>query len=135
TIEDYRKQSLSALKEPESFWKTTAKNYLWKKDWKTLTSGSFEKGDVKWFEEGVLNVTENIFERHQDDLEKIAWIWEPNDPKEPSLTITYQTLFEKVQQTANAFKSLGIKKGDVVGLYMPMIPETLFAALACARIG
>ena len=92
--------------------------------------------DVNWFVNGKLNITENIFERNMFmRKDQVAIIWEPNDPKEAEIKLTYGELFDKVKQFANALKKLGVEKGDRVALYLPMVPELAIAMLACARIG
>ena len=92
--------------------------------------------DVKWFVNGKLNITENIFERNLfTRKDQVAIIWEPNDPATPEIRITYGELFEQVKQFANALKNIGVEKGDRVAIYLPMVPELAVAMLACARIG
>jgi len=125
-----------SITHPETFWATQAKETVtWFKPWETVLSGDFEQGNVKWFEGGKLNVSYNCLDRHlQNHGNKIAIIWEGDDPNE-SIKITYKTLHQKVCQFANVLKSRGIKKGDRVCIYMPMIPEAAIAMLACTRIG
>eukprot|EP00457_Paulinella_chromatophora_P003615 gb/GEZN01003623.1/.p1 GENE.gb/GEZN01003623.1/~~gb/GEZN01003623.1/.p1 ORF type:complete len:692 (+),score=99.94 gb/GEZN01003623.1/:187-2076(+) len=130
--EELYKQS---LQEPDKFWAAQSKELSWLKPWTKLTSGSFEKGDVKWFSDGQLNVTINCIDRHMATQgDKVAILFEGDEPS-AIRRITYKELSVQVNKTANALKKLGIKKGDTVCIYMPMVPEAAFAMLACARIG
>ncbi|MDW3208306.1 MAG: acetate--CoA ligase [Reichenbachiella sp.] len=125
-----------SVANPETFWERVANQFFWRKKWDKVVDYNFEKADVKWFENAKLNITENILERHLYTLgDKPAIIWEPNDPKEAGITLTYKQLFEKVCEFSNVLKSNGIEKGDRVIIYMPMIPEAAVAMLACARVG
>jgi acetyl-CoA synthetase len=109
---------------------------VWRKKWDTVLEWDFHKPVVKWFIGGKLNITENCLDRHLPKrANQIALIWEPNDPSDEAKQFTYQQLFGHVCQTANMLKANGIKKGDRVCIYMPMVPELSFAILACARIG
>ena len=123
-------------KNPEKFWSEIANHFLWKKKWLNTLKFDFKKPEVKWFEGGKLNITENCLDRYvQTNPDKIAVIFEPNNPLEKSTKLSYKQLFEKVCLAANMLKSNGIKKGDRVCIYMPMIPELTISLLACARIG
>ena len=123
-------------KNPEKFWSEIAKHFLWKKKWLNTLKFDFKEPDVKWFEGGKVNITENCLDRYvQTNPDKIAVIFEPNNPLEKSTKLSYKQLFEKVCLAANMLKSNGIKKGDRVCIYMPMIPELAISLLACARIG
>ena len=123
-------------RDPENFWNSMAQNFEWKKKWEKVLSWNFDEPSVQWFVNGKLNITENCLDRHlQINSEKTAIIWEPNDPNKPTIKISYAELFRKVCKVANMLKNHGIKKGDRVCLYMPMIPELAIAVLACARIG
>ena len=123
-------------KNPEKFWSEIANHFLWKKKWQNTLKFDFNEPEVKWFEGGKLNITENCLDRYvQTNPEKIAVIFEPNNPLEKSTKLSYKQLFEKVCLAANMLKSNGIKKGDRVCIYMPMIPELAISLLACARIG
>lgn len=125
-----------SVANPETFWERVANQFFWRKKWDKVVDYNFEKADVQWFENAKLNITENILERHLYTLgHKPAIIWEPNDPKEASITLTYKQLFEKVCEFSNVLKNNGIEKGDRVIIYMPMIPEAAIAMLACARVG
>ncbi|MHA6281136.1 acetate--CoA ligase [Salinimicrobium sp. CAU 1759] len=133
---DYKKAYNKSIKDPEAFWDEIANTFRWQKKWDTTLEWDFEKPEVKWFQGGKVNITENCLDRHLTDLgNKTAIIWEPNDPDEESRYITYRQLFVKVSHFANVLKNNGVKKGDKVCIYMPMIPELAIAMLACARIG
>lgn len=138
-LAEYLERYQESVANPESFWAKIAETHYWQKKWDKVLDWYFEGKDaphVNWFVNGKLNITENIFERNLFmRKDQAAIIWEPNDPKEASVTYTYGELFEKVNQFANALKKLGIKKGDRVAIYLPMIPELAIAMLACARIG
>ncbi len=123
-------------KNPEKFWSEIANHFLWKKKWLNTLKFDFKEPEVKWFEGGKLNITENCLDRYvQTNPDKIAVIFEPNNPLEKSTKLSYKQLFEKVCLAANMLKSNGTKKGDRVCIYMPMIPELPISLLACARIG
>ena len=123
-------------KNPEKFWSEIANHFLWKKKWLNTLKFDFKEPEVKWFEGGKLNITENCLDRYvKTNPDKIAVIFEPNNPLEKSTKLSYKQLFEKVCLAANMLKSNGIKKGDRVCIYMPMIPELTISLLACARIG
>lgn len=125
-----------SVQDPENFWARIADSFHWQKRWDKVLDWNFEGPDVKWFVNGKLNITENILERHLfTHGDKPAIIWEPNDPDEEHVTLTYKQLHEKVCQFANAMKAQGVGKGDRVIIYIPMVPEAAIAMLACARIG
>ena len=136
TFAEYKKAYKKSVKDPEAFWDEIASTFSWKKKWDKTLEWDFKKPEVKWFQGGKLNITENCLDRHLEKLgNKTAIIWEPNDPDEESRYISYRQLFVKVCHFANVLRNNGIKKGDKVCLYMPMIPELAIAMLACARIG
>jgi len=136
SFEDYQKQYALSVENPESFWDEIAEHYHWNKRWDKTLEWDFTKPDVKWFLGGELNITENCIDRHLEERgDKTAILWESNFPDRESIRLTYKALHAEVCRTANALKSMGIKKGDRVCLYMPMIPELSIAVLACARIG
>jgi len=121
---------------PAGFWSYIAETFYWHKPWTKTLEWDFRKPEVKWFLNGKLNITENIFERHLFlRAKQPAIIWEPNDPSEPHRVLTYEELYEEVNRFANVLKSLGVKKGDRVAMYLPMVPELVIAMLATARIG
>ncbi len=132
----YHEQYKKSVENPEAFWGDIASSFLWKKPWDKTLSWNFKDPEIKWFEGGRLNITENCLDRHIALLgDAPAIIWEPNDPKERSRTLTYSELLYKVCQFAQVLKNNGIKKGDRVCIYMGMVPELVIAVLACARIG
>lgn len=136
SLSEYLQKYQESVANPEAFWGKIAEDYYWHKKWDKVLDWNFTDPDIKWFEGGKLNITENMFERNLfTRKDQAAIIWEPNDPKEDNVVLTYQQLFEKVCQFANVLLNLGIKKGDRVTLYLPMIPELAIAMLACARIG
>ena len=132
-FQEYRK----SVRNPELFWEEIAEeHFLWRKKWDKVLSWDFTKPEVKWFEGAKLNITENCIDRHlYTNGDKPAIIFEPNDPSEEAEHISYKELHTRVNQMANVLKSKGIKKGDRVCIYLPMIPELAISLLACARIG
>lgn len=136
-LEEYFQVYRKSVRDPESFWEEIAEeHFLWRKKWDKVLSWDFTKPDVKWFEGAKLNITENCLDRHLATRgDKTAILFEPNHPDEPAQHISYKQLFERVNQCANVLKDHGIKKGDRVCIYLPMIPELAYAILACARIG
>ena len=136
TLSDYIHEYEKSVNDPEKFWGEIANTFNWQKPYEKVLDWNFDKPEIKWFVNGKLNITENIFERNLIELgDKPAIICEPSNPEEASITLTYQILFEKTCQLANAMQTHGIKKGDRVVIYMPMVPEAAIAMLACARIG
>lgn len=134
--EKYKKIYEKSVSDPEGFWGDIAGSFQWKKKWDKVLEWDFIKPDVKWFVNGKLNITENILDRNlTDKADKPAIIWEANNINEEGRTYTYLQLYEAVCQFANSLKKLGIKKGDRVCIYMPMVPELAIAILGCARIG
>lgn len=136
TYEEYQEAYDKSVKNPEGFWDEIAESFYWRKKWDKTLEWDFEGPNVKWFVNGKFNITENCIDRHLKIRgNKLALIWEPNDPKEKYIRFTYKELHERVCQIANVMKKHGVQKGDRVCLYMPMIPELAFSVLACARIG
>ena len=136
TFTDYQKHYKTSVENPEAFWEEVANKFVWRKKWSKVLEWDFHKPEVKWFIGGKLNITENCIDRHLPArANQVAIIWEPNDPKDEAKKITYQTLYDEVCKVANMLKANGIKKGDRVCIYMPMVPELAYAILACARIG
>jgi len=136
TLEEYNKLYAQSVENPESFWEKIASTFLWKKKWNKVLHYDFNKPEFTWFEGGSLNITENCLDRHLvDRADQIAILFEPNNPKEKSQSITYRELHRKVCKFSNVLKKNNIKKGDRVCLYMPMVPELAIAVLACARVG
>ncbi|WBL24499.1 acetate--CoA ligase [Zunongwangia sp. HGR-M22] len=136
-LEEYFQVYRKSVREPENFWAEIAEeHFTWRKKWNNVLSWDFKKPEIKWFENAKLNITENCIDRHLLTRgDKTAIIWEPNDSKEEAKHITYNDLHKQVNKFANVLKSKGIKKGDRVCIYLPMIPELAYAVLACARIG
>ena len=138
TNEQYEVMYKQSIESPDEFWAQQAQRLKWIKPFSKVKDVSFDKEDlhIRWFEDGVLNVSENCvdrhLEKHGDDL---AIIWESDDENVAERNITYNELSSEVNRLANGLKSLGIKKGDIVTLYLPMVPEATVAMLACARIG
>ena len=134
--EEFEKLYRQSINNPEQFWEHQARNYLsWEQEWESVKDSDLVKGEISWFKGAKLNASVNCIDRHlEKNAEKIAIIWEGDDPKD-SLKITYKQLHNSVCKFANALKKRGIGKGDRVCIYMPMIPEAAYAMLACARIG
>lgn len=133
---DYKETYERSIKDPEGFWADQASTFLWREKWDKVLDWNFRDPDIQWFINGKMNITENCLDRHIAARgNQVAILWEPNDPKMPIRRITYKALLEEVCQCANALTELGIKKGDRVVFYMPMVPELAIGILACARIG
>ena len=136
SLSEYFDQYEKSQSDPEGFWSKIAESFNWIKPWSKVLESDFEKVSIKWFIDAKLNITENIFERNLvKNKEKTAIIWEPNNPDEETKKISYQELYEETCRFSNALKDLGIKKGDRIIIYMPMVPEAAIAMLACARVG
>jgi len=134
--EEYQSQYAQSVQDPETFWAQIADQFLWRKKWDRVLDWNFDEPQVQWFSGAKLNITENCLDRHLTNFgNKTALIWEPNDPKEASRTFTYRELHSEVCKMSNILKIMGVRKGDRVCIYLPMIPELSFAVLACARIG
>ena len=136
TREDYDRMYRQSLDEPESFWAEQAEKFLtWFKKWDRVQNNDLTKGQIRWFEGGKLNVSYNCLDRHLDTHgDRVAVIWEGDEPGN-TRHITYRELHAEVCRLANVLKDRGVKKGDRVSIYMPMIPEAVVAMLACTRIG
>ncbi|WP_434526335.1 acetate--CoA ligase [Photorhabdus asymbiotica] len=135
--QQYQQNYQLSLQDPEKFWGDKGKIVDWIKPYTKVKNTSFDPGhiNIRWFEDGTLNLSANCLDRHlKERSDQTAIIWEGDDPTE-SKTVTYRELHHDVCQFANVLKNLGIKKGDVVAIYMPMVPEAAVAMLACARIG
>lgn len=132
----YQSMYEQSVNDPDTFWAEQAKLFLsWRKPWTTVNEFDFKKGIAKWFDGAQLNVAENCIDRHLATRgNQTAIIWEGDDPADDK-KITYRELYEAVCRLANVLKDRGVKKGDRVCIYMPMIPEAAYAMLACARIG
>jgi acetyl-CoA synthetase len=128
----------ASVSDPDAFWAGQAQRLDWIRSPTRIKDTSFALGNVsiKWFEDGLLNISANCIDRHMiTRANQTAIIWEPDDPRTPARHITYAQLLEQTSRLANVLKSQGVKKGDRVILYMPMIPEAAYAMLACTRIG
>ena len=134
--ETYQQMYRQSIDNPESFWAEQAEKFLdWNQQWSNVSTFDFHTGEASWFTGGKLNVTVNCIDRHLTNRgDQTAIIWEGDSPDE-SKNISYNQLSEKVNKLANVLKFRGVKKGDRVCIYMPMIPEAVYAMLACARIG
>ncbi|MCS6935336.1 MAG: acetate--CoA ligase [Chitinophagales bacterium] len=136
TFDAYLRAYEQSIADPEGFWAAVAEDFQWHKKWHKVLTWNFTEPRVSWFEGAKCNITENCLDRHAArNPNSVAIIWEPNNPAEPSLHITYQDLMRRVNTFCHALKKIGIKKGDRVCIYLPMIPEAAVAMLACARIG
>jgi acetyl-CoA synthetase len=134
----YEARYAASVRDPEGFWGQEGLRLDWIKPYTKVKNTSFAPGNIsiKWFEDGVLNVSANCIDRHMlTRANQTAIIWEPDDPKEPAQHITYAQLLEQTCRLANVLKAHGVTKGDRVVLYMPMIPEAAYAMLACTRVG
>ena len=135
-MEEYRSMYKESIEEPKKFWGKMARDLLtWDRDFQTVHSGSFIHGDNAWFLEGRLNASYNCVDRHAfKHPNKPAIIYEADEPNE-GRTISYGELLREVSQLAFVLKQMGVKKGDTVALYLPMVPEAVISFLACSRIG
>lgn len=133
---DYAKIYQRSIDQPEEFWAEVASNFVWRKKWDRVFKWDFHKPECSWFLGGQLNITENVLDRHLPKrAAQTAIIWEPNDPNELPKHITYAQLHREVCRVGNMLRKQGIKKGDRICIYMPMVPELVYAVLGCARIG
>ncbi len=131
-IHEYQKSVL----QPDQFWARVAESFHWHKPWTEVVRWNFTEPSVEWFVDGKLNITENMLDRYlYTKGGQTAIIYEPNDPAESAISLTYRELYERVNEFANAMKAEGVTKGDRVIIYMPMTPEAAIAMMACARIG
>ena len=132
----YKAMYRQSVDNPDQFWGDQAAQFLtWEKPWETVCRSDIEQGQAAWFEGGKLNVAVNCIDRHLvDRADQTAIIWEGDDPSDDA-HISYAQLHEQVSRLGNVLRQRGVKKGDRVCIYMPMIPEAAYAMLACARIG
>jgi len=136
TAAEYEAAYARATENPEGFWAEIAATFRWKKPWKTVLDWEFRSPSVRWFDGGTLNITENALDRHVEaHPDRVALLWEPNDPREAAVSWTYRELLARVEAYCHLLTARGIAKGDRVCIYMGMIPELAVAVLACARIG
>jgi acetyl-CoA synthetase len=136
-FEQYKELHRQSIEDPETFWGNAAEEHVdWFRPFDKVLDGGFEHGDVRWFEGGKLNISYNALDRHvnSEQANDIAFIWEGDEPTDVR-KLTYGEVLRKVCQIANAMLRMGVQKGDIVTLYMPMIPELAMTMLACARIG
>ena len=136
-LEEYYQVYRKSIREPESFWEEIAEeHFLWRKKWDSVLDWDFSTPEISWFKGAKLNITENCIDRHLTTRgDKTAILFEPNNPDEAAQHISYNELHKRVNKFANVLKEQGIKKGDRVCIYLPMIPELAISVLACARIG
>ena len=138
TAEQYKAMYAESVSNPEAFWAEHGKRIDWIKPFTKVKNTSFAPGsvDIKWFEDGTLNVSANCIDRHLATRgDQTAIIWEPDDPKDAAQHITFSELHRRTCRMANILEGMGVRKGDRVVIYLPMIPEAAYAMLACARIG
>ena len=136
TQAQYHQEYARSMQDPEGFWSEIAGHFIWKKKWDRVLDWNFTEPRIAWFSGAQLNITENCIDRHlADKADQPAIIWEPNDPQQPSRTLTYRQLAEQVSLLAQVLLNRGVRKGDRVCIYMGMVPELAIAVLACARIG
>ena len=136
TFEEYKIEYQKSITDPKKFWETKAQNFSWRKKWDSVLDWDFTKPEIKWFEGGKLNITENCLDRHLEKRgNQTAIKWIANNPKEETINLSYRELHKQVCKFANVLKKNGALKGDRICLYMPMVPELAIAVLACARIG
>ena len=137
SLEQYFKHYNKSIREPRKFWdKIADENFTWYQKWDKVVEFDMQEAEIKWFLNAKVNITKNCIDRHLAKRgEKTAIIFEPNNPQEEAQHITYNELYDRVCKMANVLRDQGIKKGDRVCIYLPMIPELAVAVLACARIG
>lgn len=136
SFSQYNSIYTDSIRNPEKFWAEIAEDFHWHTPWDKVLEYDFDKVDIKWFQGAKLNITENCLDRHVfTQPDKTAILWEPNEPGESEVRISYKELHEQVCIFSNVLLKHGIKKGDRVILYMPMVPELAVAVLACARVG
>lgn len=136
TKDDYATAYKKSVHDPEIFWGEVAENFQWHRKWDKVLQWNFKEPKIEWFAGGILNITENCLDRHlKTNGNAPAIIWEPNNPDEKGVILTYNELHAQVCIFANVLKNNGVVKGDRICIYMPMVPELVIALLACARIG
>lgn len=137
SLEQYFKIYRRSVKKPKKFWgKIAENNFTWYQKWDKVVEFDMQKAEFEWYKNAKLNITKNCIDRHLANKgDKTAIIFEPNNPEDPSKYITYNELYKEVSTMANVLRDQGVKKGDRVCIYLPMIPELAYSMLACARIG
>lgn len=134
--DQYRQAWQQAQEQPDAFWADYARQFRWRKPWSTVKESDFNAPSIRWFDGGTLNITENCLDRWAEATpNQPAFIWEPSHPDDAAVVLTYRQLLDKVQQLAATLRGLGVRKGDRVCIYMPMVPELAIGVLACARVG
>ncbi|MGA0344804.1 MAG: AMP-binding protein, partial [Arenicellales bacterium] len=133
---EYDRMYRESINDPDGFWAKQAERFVtWFTPWETVSRCNYHTGDIRWFEGATLNVAYNCIDRHlRERGDQVAIIWESDDPS-VDRKITYRELHDEVCRFANVLKDRGVRKGDRVSIYMPMIPEAAVAMLSCARIG
>jgi acetyl-CoA synthetase len=135
-LQEYHEAYSLSVEKPEQFWADIANEFDWIKPFTKVLDWSFDDYSVKWFEDGQMNITANALDRHLKTIpDQAAMVYEPNEPGDEAITLTYRQLHARVCKFSNVLKAQGVTKGDRVCIYMPMIPELAIAVLACARIG
>ena len=136
SLQQYHEAYEESVQQPEKFWAGIANQFDWIKPFTKVLDWNFDDYSVKWFEDGQMNITANALDRHLKTIpDQAAIIYEPNEPGDEAITLTYRELHARVCKFSNVLKKQGVVKGDRVCIYMPMIPELAIAVLACARIG
>ncbi|MBA22425.1 MAG: acetate--CoA ligase [Flavobacteriales bacterium] len=137
TKEEFLKAQQRAISDPEVFWGEIASTFVWKTPFEKVVQYDWnDTHTTEWFSGGKLNITESCLDRHvENHPDKLALIWEPNEPQDTAVKLTYKELLDEVCKFANGLNNLGVSKGDRVCIYLPMVPELTIAVLACARIG
>ena len=134
--QDYLEVYKFSVEQPEEFWSDVAYTFSWKQRWEKVLNWDFEEANIEWFKGAKLNISYNCLDRHlAESGNKTAFIFEPNDTNAETRKISYNELHEMVCRFANVLKANGVKKGDRICIYLPMIPEAIVAMLACARVG
>jgi acetyl-CoA synthetase len=137
SLEQYFKVYRKSIRKPKKFWGEIAENnFTWYQKWDKVVEFDMQKAEFEWYKNAKVNITKNCIDRHLANKgDKTAIIFEPNNPEESSKHITYNELYKEVSAMANVLRDQGVKKGDRVCIYLPMIPELAYSMLACARIG
>lgn len=135
-FEEYKNIYRQSIEQPEKFWAGIAESFQWQKKWDNVLAWNFSEPEICWFDGALCNITQNCIDRHAlTSPDTVAIIWEPNNPNNGAKKITYSELLSRVNVLCNALSKIGVRKGDRVCIYLPMIPEAAIAMLACARIG
>lgn len=136
TFQQYQQAYERSVTDPEGFWADEAATFQWEKKWDSVLEWDFDGPNIEWFKGGKFNITVNCLDRHLPERgDQTAILFEPNEPSDPAIRLSYRQLHAEVCKVGNALRELGIGKGDRVCFYMPMVPELAISVLACARIG